>query len=572
LFAVHAESYVMNQESRGAWKELLASFAADLTPWLIVPRDPIAGDQHQVVTRSELSRDVARIAAALRRLGELPGSRVVVVAANDAECCVLLVALIAAGYVVVPIAPAARAARSGRRTWLEDVARDCGARLALTSRAVIASGGIGAAPEWLSIYSFDMLTAVEGSIADLEEPLMTEAALIQYTSGTTQSPRGALLTHANIFANLDGIQARIRLENGERALCWLPLFHDMGLIGTLLSSTWWRISMVLMTPEGFVVRPESWLWAISRFSVASCAAPNSAYHLCATRLSDDRLKGLDLSSWRFAFNGSELIQPSTLDAFYQRFSPYGFRAETMYPVYGLADNTVAATLPLPGQRPRIDEIDRDILQIEGRALPRIEGGQCFVGVGTPIEGHALRVVEPARRAALQDRCVGEIELRGPCVMQGYYRRDSETAHVLGPDGWLRTGDLGYLADGELFVVGRAKDVIKVRGRSYFASDVASVASKVEGARRSGIAVFGVPDSSTGTEALYVIIETKLQGNTQRAELERNVELVLQREVGLQPRAVIVVEPGWVPKTSSGKVKHAAARARLFETRGASNQA
>lgn len=549
-----------------SWKELMLTFQHDKRPWLIIPDDPVANDAHRAVSRAELARDVARVAAALRARGERRGSPIVVVADNDAECCALIVAIVAAGMVAIPIAPHWRAPRSGGQSWLEAVIGDSGARVVVTSAAVIHEGGLGTVPEGVAAITYEDMRSAHGEVEALDEVTPQDLAVMQYTSGTTQRPRGVQLTHASVFANLDGIHERIQLTEDDRALCWVPLFHDMGLIGTLLSSTWWRATMVLMKPASFVVRPESWLWAISRFSVASCAAPNAAYHLCATRLSDDRLRGLDLSSWRFAFNGSELVQPATIDAFCARFGRYGFRAETMYPVYGLAETAVAATLPTAGKRPRIDWVDRGRLQSEGIAVSTDESGRGVVCVGRIMQGHQLRIIASDTGATMPERSVGSIELRGPSVMRGYHGAPVETKGVLRDDGWLQTGDLGYVVGEELYVVGRAKEIIKSRGQTVYASDVVAIASRVEGVRGGRVAAFSVPDEASGSESLVLVVETKLQDKAAREAVGQRLEIAMQREAGIRPRVVRLVEPGAIPRTSSGKIQHALARSNFLEGR------
>jgi acyl-CoA synthetase (AMP-forming)/AMP-acid ligase II len=554
-----------------SWKELMFAFQHDERPWLIVPEDPVESDAHRAVSRAQLARDVANIAAALRSRGEQRGSRIVVVADSDVECCTLLVAVISAGLVAVPISPQTRAPKTGTRSWLEGVVDDCGARIVVTSAAVIREGGLGFVPNGLAVLTYEEMRAAGGNLHMLPDVVPADLAVMQYTSGTTQRPRGVELTHQNVFANIDGIHERIRLTENDKALCWLPLFHDMGLIGTLLSSTWWRVAMVLMKPASFALRPESWLWAISRFKVASCAGPNSAYHLCATRLTDERLVGLDLSSWRYAFNGSELVQPATIRLFCERFGRYGFRSETMYPVYGLAENAVAATLPIAGSPPRIDWVDRERLQSDGIAVVSDERGRGVVCVGRAMVGHELQIVSPNSGAQLPERHVGEIELRGPSAMRGYHAAPAETQSAVRQDGWLRTGDLGYVSAGDLYVVGRAKETIKARGQTFYASDVAAIAGRVEGTLRGRVAAFGIPDDRAGSESLVLLVETKVGDEAGREAVERCVELAVQREAGIRPSVVMLVGPGTIPRTSSGKIQHARARASFLEWKAAPSE-
>ncbi|MDD9965028.1 MAG: AMP-binding protein [Myxococcales bacterium] len=540
------------------WLSLLQTFHGDDKPWLLIPGDPVSSGACESISRAQLADRALRVAAGLSELGGRAGDRVVVIADNSPECCVLLIGVLAAGMVAVPVAPRAIAARSGGRRTAAVVA-DCDARF-LTGSAEALDSELAdlTVKSSLVCCSLDELVEAGGSEA-CAHPSASDLALIQYTSGTTSRPRGVELTHENLFANLEGIRTNAGLEPGEVALCWLPLFHDMGLIGTLLSSTLWRVPMVLMTPASFALCPESWLWAVSRFRVASCAAPNSAYHLCATRLPQERLKGLDLSSWRLAFNGAEQVQTATIDAFCRRFEPYGFRREAMYPVYGLAEHTVAATLGDAHEAPRADWVERGRLEADGVAVAQQSGeGLGIVSVGRAMAGHALRVVDRHTGQQAPDRVVGSVELKGRCVMRGYHGLEGETARVLSADGWLATGDQGYLVDGELYIVGRTKDVVKRAGRTYYASDIAAAVQTVQGVRYGSVAVFGVPDEATGTDGLVIVAETRVKEPAARARLESDVGAALRRVFGLSARGIVLAPPRSVPRTTSGKVQHSLA--------------
>jgi acyl-CoA synthetase (AMP-forming)/AMP-acid ligase II len=350
-----------------------------------------------------------------------------------------------------------------------------------------------------------------------------------------------------------------------RGVGWLPLFHDMGLIGSLLFATYHGLPLVLMTPSAFLTRPEAWLWAITRFGVSCCAAPNSAYQLCASRIAADRLPGLDLSRWRAALSGSELVNPATIEAFCARFGPHGFRPEALYPVYGLAENTLATAFPRHGRPARVHWVDRRALEHEGaaRSIACNDGrARGVVSVGTALSGQSLRIVsEPGRQPVRRDCVVGEIEVRGPCVMRGYHCA-SEEREATGPvaDGWLKTGDLGYLHDGELYVVGRADEVINRGGRKYDAADIQAAVAPLADVRAGAVAAFGVFDDASGTERLVVMAETQHTSAAARATLELAIAQRVQQALAIAPDAVLLAAAGAIPRTTSGKVQHRRARA------------
>jgi acyl-CoA synthetase (AMP-forming)/AMP-acid ligase II len=332
----------------------------------------------------------------------------------------------------------------------------------------------------------------------------------------------------------------------------------MGLIGNLLFCIYWGMPLVVLPPRTFALNPESWLWALSRFSGTCSAAPNSAYHACATRIGDSRMEGLDLRSWRVAFNGSELIQRSTVEQFANRFAGFGYRPTTMYPVYGLAEHTLAASLPKHGVRPHFDEIGSERLASDGVAEPAAHGERerAVACVGAPLPGQALRIVDPLTMQVVPERVVGEIQLRGGCTMRGYCGAAPGTG--LTPDGWLRSGDRGYLVSGNLHVVGRYKHIVKRGGRTLDCAYIEHVLSALPDVRGGGVAAFGSTDANNGCEELVVLVETRAAG-AQRDAL-RNAICAAMIGTGLPaPDLIQFVRPGQIPRTTSGKIRHAAAR-------------
>ncbi len=291
-----------------------------------------------------------------------------------------------------------------------------------------------------------------------------ETAFIQYTSGSTAAPKGVIVTHGNLVANMRASAEVAGLGPADRSVSWLPLYHDMGLIGGMLLGVYLGAGTFVMRSRSFLGRPDSWLRAISRFKATFACAPNFAYNMLARRLSERALAGLDLSSWRLAFNGAEPIDRVTVNEFARRLAPAGLPLESMYPVYGMAECTLAISLPTPGAPVRLDFVDRALLSSTGRASqtsPDSPSAACFTGVGRALPAHRVRIVEPGSRTELPERHLGEIVVSGPSVTPGYFRNDGRCAPSREE---LQTGDLGYVADGELYVVDRIKDILILGGR------------------------------------------------------------------------------------------------------------
>ncbi|MNT00201.1 putative ligase [compost metagenome] len=330
----------------------------------------------------------------------------------------------------------------------------------------------------------------------------------------------------------------------------------MGLIGGLLMPLFCGNPLVLLSPQSFLLDPKRWLWAIHRRRATISTAPNFAYQLIAARIADEELQGLDLSCWRLALNGAEPVSPTTMDAFAARLAPHGFAPNALSPVYGLAEVALGAVFPDLGRGPRLDRVDAEVLSGDRRAQPAADG-PAFASVGRPLPGFDVRVAGDDG-LALSERQVGEIQLQGPSVMAGYLDAPEATEQAF-QDGWLRTGDLGYMADGELFIVGRSKDVILKGGRNYAPQDLERAAEQVPGIRKGCVIAFGVADAALGTEVVVLVCESKEPPDAHDA-LAKAVQRRVAEAVGLQPDTVTVVPPGTVPKTSSGKLQRGRCKA------------
>jgi acyl-CoA synthetase (AMP-forming)/AMP-acid ligase II len=394
-------------------------------------------------------------------------------------------------------------------------------------------------------------------------------AILQFTSGTTSQPKAVACAQSAVLANLRGIGGGCRqFHTGDLMVGWLPLFHDMGLVATTLSALAHGIPVVLMPAAAFVLRPARWLWAVHMFRGSLAFAPNFAFRLCLRRLDEGgpELAGLDLSSWRTLFNAAEFIHAETARSFSARFAAYGLPRAAMTPAYGMAEMTVGVSSRRSGQPLGVELISRAQL---GRAQ-RAESGEPgsldaleLVSLGRVFDGHELEIHDEQGRA-LPERCQGEIVLRGPSLFQGYFRDPEATRAVL-RDGWLHTGDLGYLADGEVYITGRSKDLIIRAGENHHPHLLEEAASGVPGVRAGRVAAVGLASELTGTEELALLVETAETEPAGRERLRREIESTVLRVSGLRPDHVVLVAPNTVPVTTSGKIRRASARETILRS-------
>jgi 1-acyl-sn-glycerol-3-phosphate acyltransferase len=525
-------------------------------------------DRVRPVTYGQLWRGAEQLGAALVARGVRPGETVALMLPTGPDYLQAFMGVLAAGAVAVPLYPPARLDRLGEYLLRQSrILVNAGARvlIAMPEATPVARALRSEVPALASPITVEVLCAEAEALHRGAGALPTigpdAAALVQYTSGSTGDPKGVLLSHANLLANIRAIAAGVDMRPTDAVVSWLPLYHDMGLIGAWLFALVHGLPLGLMSPLAFLAHPERWLWAIHQERGTLSAAPNFAYELCVRKIPDEALEGLDLSSWRCALDGSEPVSAATLDRFSHRFARYGFRRDALMPVYGLAESAVALCFPPPAREPRVDIVVRDVFARDACASPASPGDSSalhVVSVGRPLAGHEVRVAD-AQGADAVARVVGRVLFRGPSCMAGYYHNPDATARVARPGGWIDSGDLGYLSDGELYITGRAKDLIIKNGRNIVPQEIEEVASAVDGVRKGCVAAFGVPVSATGTEQLVVIAETHTQSPADRDRLERAVVEAVATQVGVPPDVVRVVAPGTVPKTPSGKIRRTATR-------------
>jgi 1-acyl-sn-glycerol-3-phosphate acyltransferase len=525
-----------------------------------------AGDEP--VTYARLRDEAAAVAGGLRDRGVAPGDTVALMLPTGLDFLRSFLGVLAARAIAVPIYPPVRLDRLEEYAVRQSgILANAGVRLMVTVPRGRPVAGL-LKPRVRTLEDVVTADALAGSGTPISGPdgAGSDPAFIQYTSGSTGQPKGVLLTHDNLIANIRAIAAALEMRPTDVGVSWLPLYHDMGLIGSWLLCLHLGLPITLLPPTAFLARPERWLWAIHERRATLSPAPNFAYELCVRRIPDEAIEGLDLSSWRAAFNGAEPVSAATLARFARRFAPYLFRPEAMTPAYGLAENSVALAVNPMGRGPLIDHVAREPFQRERRAQPAPPGEGTaleFVSAGHELPGHAVRIVDEAG-ADLPERAVGRVVFRGPSMTSGYFRQPEATAAITLPGGWLDTGDLAYRAGGEIYVCGRSKDLIIKAGRNLVPQEIEEATAAVEGIRRGCVVAFGVASAASGTEALVVVAETRVADPAARERLAGAVTARVAEAVEVPPDEVVLVPPGAVPKTSSGKVRRAAAKELYLE--------
>lgn len=524
------------------------------------------GDQEgefraDTITYRQLLDQARRVATGLVSRGLLPRQAVALMLPTGSDYLTSFFGVMLAGGIPVPIYPPARLAQ------IEDHLRRH-ARILANAEAVFIitvpqAKGVAAllraeVPTLTEVLTPEELASEPMTLLYRAAP--EDIAFLQYTSGSTGDPKGVVLSHANLLANLRAMGEAVGACSDDVFVSWLPLYHDMGLIGAWFGSLYFGMRLVLMSPLAFLSRPARWLRAISHHRGTLSPAPNFAYDLCARKLADADLEGLDLSSWRLALNGAEPVSPATLQAFAERFAPYGLRPEAITPVYGLAECSVGLAFPPLGRGPRIDLIQRKALVNRKCALPAASGDVDAMRVpacGRVLPRHEIRVVDEAGYE-LPDRRVGQLQFRGPSATSGYYRNPLASA-ALFRDGWLDSGDFAYTVEGEIYLTGRVKDLIIRGGRNLYPYELEQAVGNLAGVRRGCVAVFASRDPVNAMERLVVLAETREDDPGRREALRQKINEVAVEAIGMPADEVVLAPPNSVLKTSSGKIRRNASR-------------
>ncbi|MEQ8791620.1 MAG: aminotransferase class I/II-fold pyridoxal phosphate-dependent enzyme [Pirellulaceae bacterium] len=519
------------------------------------------------LTYAELERKSQAIAATL--VGEgIGGQRVLLLYPPGLDFICGFFGCLFAGATPVPAYPPRRNRNMNR---IQAISIDADAKAALTTAdvAVRAESFLDEAPHlkklrWMATDQLELSAADDWRMPDIDDETL---AVLQYTSGSTGTPKGVMLTHGNLIHNVSIITYAFEPSRQGSGVTWLPTYHDMGLVGGVLKPLFYGRPMVHMSPMSFLTKPSRWLRAISNYRATIAGAPNFAYELCNDKVSEEECEGLDLSSWDMAFNGAEPIRPDTLEKFTDKFAPYGFHPEAFYPCYGMAETTLIVTGGKKKNRPIIRTFDAEALG-EHRAEPLPQGaagGRALVGCGQALPGEQVLIVDPETCTELPQRQVGEVWVNSPSMGKGYWSKPEETrstfqAHLAdtGAGPYLRTGDFGFLDDGELFVTGRLKDLIIIRGVNYYPQDIESTVEKASDLLRPSASAAFAADIE-GRERLIVACEVERSRKKDWRDVIDGIRRAVSGGHDLPPDGVVLVRAGSMPKTSSGKIQRHACR-------------
>jgi fatty-acyl-CoA synthase len=515
-------------------------------------------ERETFVPWAEVRARAERAAANLAHLGLAPGDRVAIVLRTEPAFLDAFFGAWLAGAVPVPLYPPVRLGR------MDEYARATGRMIARSgARLVISAGGtrrlLGTAVEQgappLGCVDAGALAALPARIA--REPSPGELGLVQFSSGSTVDPKPVALSHGALQAMTDALLAATAPDASDVLVSWLPLYHDMGLIGCLLSAMSYPGPLVLIPPEHFLARPALWVRAIGRHRGTISAAPSFAYAYAAERVKERELERISLATWRLALDGAEPVSGDAMRRFATRFEQRGFDPGALLPVYGLSEAALAVTFSRPGRPPAGRRVDAVRLARDGEVSP---GDREIVSVGVPVPGVEVEVRDEAGAGVPEGR-LGRIHARGPALMSGYLGDPEATARAL-RDGWLDTGDLGFVLEGELFVHGRAKDVVIVRGANHAPDEFEAPLAAVAGLRPGCAVALGFTPGEGAGEALLLLAERTREAAAEDAELEARIRRAVLEATGIAPYTVRILAPGTLPRTSSGKLRRQEALRRF----------
>jgi len=551
-----------------------ASLQANDTAFTFVDHEKDWAGVTESLTWSQLYRRVLNVSRELKLRGST-GDRAVILAPQGLEYIVGFLGALEAGIIAVPLSVPQVGTHDERVT---SVLRDTSPSLILTTSSVVGDVAAYAKPRMgasaPAIIEIDLLDLDSRNRPNAGGDSRPSTAYLQYTSGSTRQPAGVMISNSNLLANFDQITSDYFADYGKVAppdttvVSWAPFYHDMGLILGVCFPIMAGIHSVVMSPLSFLQWPARWMQLLASNSHAFSAGPNFAFELAARRTSDDDMAGLDLGDVLSIINGSERIQPATLKRFTERFARFNLHDKVIRPSYGLAEATVYVATRSPAQSPEIVHFDPDKLSAGRAARCATDGGTSLVSYGVP-QSQMLRIVDPETSAECPEGTVGEIWLHGDNIAMGYWRKPEETERTFGgrlvapsagtPEGpWLRTGDLGFFSEGELFIIGRIKDLLIVYGRNHSPDDIEATIQEITRGRCVAIAV---PDDRT--EKLVAIVEIKKRGDSPEDSMhklgivKREVTSAISKSHGLSLADLVLVPPGSIPITTSGKVRRAA---------------
>jgi fatty-acyl-CoA synthase len=512
-------------------------------------------------TFAELRGDALLVARRFIALGIKPGDRIALVAETGAEFAAAFFGAIYAGAWPVPLP--LPTSFGGREAYVDQLAvqlKSSDPALFLYPPELAEFCEQAADRAEVVSRTWDTLDAIEPAPDDLPKASGDDIAYLQYSSGSTRFPHGVAVTHHALLDNLHSHGFGLEVVETDRVISWLPWYHDMGLVGCLLSPIAMQMSVDYLKTEDFARRPLAWLDMITRNSGTTISySPTFGYDICSRRMSsqtraEDRF---DLSRWRIAGNGADMIRPEVMQAFVDSFDAAGFKAGAFCPSYGLAEATLAVSLMPPGEGIRLELVEENELSGGGRdGEDRPRRYRAVVNCGKPIKGMEIEIRGSAGEA-LPDRGIGKVYVRGGSVMHSYFRDEESTRACLSDDNWLDTGDMGYMSSGYIFIVGRAKDMIIINGRNHWPQDIEWAVEQLPGFKSGDIAAFAITGPS-GEETPAVLVHCRISGNAERGRLRDEIRERVRAITGITP-VVELVPPRTLPRTSSGKLSRTKAR-------------
>lgn len=522
------------------------------------------GDLATVLRYHELLDRAHDFARGLVQAGIAKGERMILVADTDPDFMVAFFGCQFASVLPVPVAiPTTLGGRGAYIQQLRTQLEGCRASLAMAPDSLLpflreAASGL----DLKLVGGPSDFAALPRAGASLRPFGKNDSSYLQYSSGSTRFPKGIDIPQRSLMANAHAIaKSGLRIQPHDRCASWLPLYHDMGLVGFMLVPTTTQMSVDYITTRDFARRSLTWLKLISENRCTLSYSPSFGYDLCSRRMREGSDLEIDLSSWRAAGIGGDMVQHPILERFVEVFSPYGFKAEAFVPSYGMAETTLAMSFAPLEERYAIDCVDREALAHRNMAVPAAPGPRSrpFVACGRALDGHEFEIRDDAGRV-LSERQVGRIYFRGPSVMGGYFDQPELTASVLAQDGWLNTGDLGYLLDGQIVITGREKDLIIINGRNIWPQDLEWTAEEHTELRRGDVAAFSIDDQDG--EAVITLVQCRMTDANQRAKLKRDIAAILQQAHGVETR-VVLIPPHGLPQTSSGKLSRSKAKSNYL---------
>ncbi|MEY2942066.1 MAG: hypothetical protein RLY97_80 [Pseudomonadota bacterium] len=508
---------------------------------------------------SELRADSLDMARRLIARGVTPQTRIALIAETGPEFAALFCGAIYAGAWPVPLP--LPTSFGGKENYIDQLSVQLGSSdpaMLIYPAELAEMAGAAAARHGCEGICWDDLAQEPAPDCAMHQAEPDDVCFLQYSSGSTRFPHGVVVTHRGLLNNVAGHGWGMKMIDGDRCVSWLPWYHDMGLVGCLLSIICNQMSTDYLKTEDFARRPLAWLDLISRNQGTTISfSPTFGYDICSRRISsqshvDTRF---DLSRWRLAGNGADMIRPDVMQSFVNAFAPAGFKASCFMPSYGLAESTLAVTLMPPGEGIRVDLVEEERLSGQPRDLSRPARYRAIVNCGKAIRGMALEIRGDARNA-LPDHHIGKVWCQGPSLMQGYYR-DPESTEACMVDGWLDTGDMGYMVDESLFIVGRAKDMIIINGKNHWPQDIEWAVEQLHGFHQGDIAAFSL-ETDTGEETAAVLVHCRISDPSERVKLRETIREKVRSITGMNC-IIELVPPRTLPRTSSGKLSRAKAK-------------